>query len=332
MRCAPGNAPSAPARLAPRKRLRRVDNRNPVIQYLRGGSPSTIIDLSGRPLQFDAAAISQASSVPAFRLTSRYRPSARARAEANGFFELRLHYKFGVPEAHDANKWNFVTQQHGLLFVARQETTPACARLGWRRTTSEAAGLPLEGSHPDGVRFSINQRIGAFTNAATSRAALASTPDFCKKPRSRNQSMKRICQVPKGIPVRSGWAASSMAARTSPTISTSASRGRKRLAESWQALGALLTASARISGQSAVRCGCGHAGQWDHFYAYHEPWRHGPSRSLRYRDRQRRTRGIGGIQRVWPRVRAMDLRALTQARKRRAIQGLADPARTGKPA
>jgi hypothetical protein len=31
---------------------------------------------------------------------------------------------------------------------------------------------------------------------ATSLAALVSTPGFCRKPRSRNQSMKRYCQVP----------------------------------------------------------------------------------------------------------------------------------------
>jgi hypothetical protein len=32
--------------------------------------------------------------------------------------------------------------------------------------------------------------------AATSLAALVSTPGLCKKPKSRNQSMKRYCQVP----------------------------------------------------------------------------------------------------------------------------------------
>ena len=39
--------------------------------------------------------------------------------------------------------------------------------------------------------------------AVTSLAALVSTPGFCRKPRSRNQSMNRSCQVPNGSPLRS---------------------------------------------------------------------------------------------------------------------------------
>ena len=38
---------------------------------------------------------------------------------------------------------------------------------------------------------------------AMSLAALVSTPGFCRKPRSRNQSMKRYCQVPYGVSLRS---------------------------------------------------------------------------------------------------------------------------------
>ncbi len=37
---------------------------------------------------------------------------------------------------------------------------------------------------------------GWLANAATSLAAFVSTPGFPRKPRSRNQSMKRNCQAP----------------------------------------------------------------------------------------------------------------------------------------
>ncbi len=43
---------------------------------------------------------------------------------------------------------------------------------------------------------------GWVMNAATSRVALVSTPGSFRKPRSLNQSMKRLCHVPNGIPSR----------------------------------------------------------------------------------------------------------------------------------
>ncbi len=43
---------------------------------------------------------------------------------------------------------------------------------------------------------------GGLTNAATSRAASVSMPALFRKPRSRNQSVKRIGQVPSAVPSR----------------------------------------------------------------------------------------------------------------------------------
>ena len=42
-----------------------------------------------------------------------------------------------------------------------------------------------------------------FGESGDVRAAWVSFPGFCRKPRSRNHSIKRSCQVPKGVPLRS---------------------------------------------------------------------------------------------------------------------------------
>jgi hypothetical protein len=85
---------------------------------------------------------------------------------------------------------------------------PGRARKGlervWRRRRMDQGAQGIRGARwPDHRRdrpFAA-PRHGVLT-AATSLAAFVSTPDFCRKPRSRNQSMKRSCQVPYGVKLR----------------------------------------------------------------------------------------------------------------------------------
>ena len=62
--------------------------------------------------------------------------------------------------------------------------------------------LNVGGESADFVPYFYNFG-GFFTYSATSRAALVSAPIFSRKPRSRNHSINRVCQVPNGIPSRS---------------------------------------------------------------------------------------------------------------------------------
>src|SRR5580700_69182 len=57
--------------------------------------------------------------------------------------------------------------------------------------------------HPSLLFIGQRHLAGWLANRATSLAALVSTPGFCRKPRSRNQSMKRYCHVPNGVSLRS---------------------------------------------------------------------------------------------------------------------------------